>query len=359
MVQQPSVDMFQLGDPVDSLALLDPSLVPGASDVLVAGSSRVVGPYWTGGVTLLRADVAKQPSAGTAGAAAEVKLQRVVRAETNAGVAAVAVVPGGAGSLGGLEGQCIVSGSDDGLVALWSAAGGSATSLQQAEGQVSPSDRAVTCVAPAPDSTTLASSYEDGTVKLWDMAGGTLSMLWSAEAPSAARVAQVAWGGASPQVLAAAAKGGCSLLETKSGRAAAHAPCGQPLTCISWHGDSYLLVGDLLGRVSLYDIRAGLHNPLARVAVHTESVNQLTVLAPAEPAAGAMQFVSCGDDGAVRVTSLDASKGADAAATQLQVSHPHAPGAYLRSAAVSELSGVVYSAGSDGCVAATRLVALT
>lgn len=119
---------------------------------------------------------------------------------------------------------------------------------------------------------------------------------------------------------------------------------------------------------------------LAVASIHDDAVTQMAVVAaPAAAAAAAaaasgggqrqgagsggggsdtVRFASCSGDGSVRLISLlPPRRGEDeeAFAMALQSAAPHTRGSYVRAIALSRPSGVLYSAGSDGALAATCL----
>lgn len=221
----------------------------------------------------------------------------------------------------------VAAGGDNGSVDLWylsssngspaaaAAAGGKGGSstpslLQHAQGKAL-HDGEVKALAPAPSSAQLASGSGDGTLRLWDCSQllactGTLGV--SGSAP----INAVTWTPGEGATLASAGSDGrLCLWDTRqlSSMPAAAAPVGAPalsLAALAAPGAAQplLLVGDQLGRLSVFDPRS-LSQPLQQRQLHADAVHALATSSTSGQAA------SGSDDGSIMLlnsTSLEASR---------------------------------------------------
>ena len=243
-------------------------------------------------------------------------------------------------------------GSDDGCVELWYVSG-EALELSQAKMLHS---GAVAGLAAAPGASQLASASADGTLRVWDCgqlltstaqlgSGGAAqhAVAWTADASTLASVGDAGslclWDtrqlGSAPVAVAAVGAKALSL---------AAAPAG---------GKQLLVVGDLLGRVSVFDARS-LGKPLQQRQLHADAVHALS--AAGSGGGSGILLASGADDGAIML--LDC---ADLAASR-QLAPPRPEGqvpCYIRALAWQSPGGSsrqqLYRGGWDQIVAPVPL----
>jgi methylosome protein 50 len=224
----------------------------------------------------------------------------------------------------------VASGGDDGSVDLWfissNATGGSSSNgaTEAAAGAAGPRlehtqakvlhNASVTSLAAAPAAAQLASASADGTLRLWDCAQ-LLACTGQLGSAGGKPFNALAWTG-EPAVLASAGDDGrLCLWDTRQlGSApAAAAAVGAPALSLAVGGGSgqqqQLVVGDLLGRVSVFDAR-NCSTPLQQRQLHGDAVHALAASSGSSSGSSGMIASGC-DDGSILLldcASLAASR---------------------------------------------------
>jgi methylosome protein 50 len=226
----------------------------------------------------------------------------------------------------------VASGGDDGSVDLWfissnGARGGSNGATKAAAGAAGPGlehtqakvlhDASVTSLAAAPAVAQLASASADGTLRLWDC-GQLLACTGQLGSSGGKPLNALAWTG-EPAVLASAGDDGrLCLWDTRQLGSApsAAAAVGAPALSLAVlgggsGGKQQLVVGDLLGRVSVFDAR-NCSTPLQQRQLHGDAVHALAATSSSTGGSGGSGTVASGsDDGSILLldcASLAASR---------------------------------------------------
>ncbi|KAL4855054.1 Vegetative incompatibility protein HET-E-1 [Chlorella vulgaris] len=264
-------------------------IAPLPNGQLAVGLSTFTGELWTGAIALVDAD--------------GLHLQSLV--ETLAGVPALAVLERPDQFTGR---RVLASGGDDGSVDLWFLqphAAGDSQPLQRTQTKVL-HNGAVLALAAAADDTRLASASADGTLRLWDcnqLLACTAQLGGGDSVGGSAALNTVAWT-ADHTVATVGQTGQLCMWDARqlSSTPAAAAAVGAPGLSLAVRNASQgqLVVGDLLGRVAVYDCRC-LGQPVQQKQLHQDAVHSL---ASTRSGSGSL-VASGGDDGAVML--LDCS----------------------------------------------------